>query len=110
MAMAEYNITIEAHSDYSRSFQIKVDGTPLDLSGYSFAAQIREHHTSPDSVDFTVNIVDAPTGVIAMSLTDEVTGTLEPGTQYYDLVMTGSDSRKQRLLGGRAFVKAGITR
>lgn len=110
MAMAEYNITIEAHSDFSRSFQIRLDGAPLDLSSNTFAAQIREHHTNSVATDFTVVVVDPETGLIAMSLTDIQTAALEPGTQYYDLVMTGSDNRKQRLLGGKAFVKAGITR
>lgn len=110
MTAAVYNITINAHSDFSRTFQLTEDDVAVDLTDYSFAGSIREHHTSTDSVDFTTTVSDAAQGLYNISLTDVQTGAMTPGKYLYDIVMTQSDGKKIRLLQGEAVVKAGITR
>ena len=110
MAAAVYNITIDAQSDFSRTFQVNESGTPVNIAGYSFAAQIREHFTHTAFVAFTTEIVNDTQGLFGISLTDDVTAQLTPGKQYYDIVMTDADGRKTRLLQGDALVSWGITR
>jgi len=110
MSAAQYNITVEKEVDYSRTFQIKRDEIIIDLDGYSFASQIRTHHTDGDSTAFTCTITDSDQGLVRLSLTDTQTAALEGGTQYWDLVMTDDSGIKTRLLEGKCFVKNGITR
>lgn len=111
MAAAQYNITIDAQSDFSRTFAVEEPaGTPVDITGYSFTAQIREHFTQSEHTDFTTSIVDASQGLFKIVLTDTVTGAMSPGKQYYDIVMTSNTGEKTRLLQGDANIAWGITR
>ena len=110
MTAAVYGITIEQYADFNRSFQITDAGEPVDLTGYQFAAQVRERSQSTDSVPFTVVITDAATGVINISMSDAVTATLDPGDQVYDVVMTTNSGTDIRLLQGVATITAGVTR
>tara|TARA_R110000796_G_scaffold199418_2_gene315607 strand:+ start:249 stop:581 length:333 start_codon:yes stop_codon:yes gene_type:complete len=110
MAAAVYNITIDAQADFARTFEVSEAGVALDITGYTFAAQVREHFHSTDSTAFTTQIVDGPTGLFSISLTDTVTAAMTYGKQYYDIVMTDVAGDKQRLLQGEALVAWGITR
>jgi len=108
--MSTYNITINKHSDFARSFQIKEDDVVLDLTNHSFAAQVRKHPTDSDATTFTVTVTDAAQGTLQIKLTDTQTAAMSAGTQYWDIVMTDDNNLKTRLLEGKAFVKDGVTR
>ena len=110
MSAAQYNIQIEKYADFSRGFQVKEDDVVVDLTGYSFASEVREHPVSDDSTAFTTTIVDAAQGLFNVNLTDQQTAALEAGTQYYDIVMTDPVGNKTRILAGKAFISAGVTR
>lgn len=110
MAAAVYNITIDAQADFSRSFEVSESGVPIDISGYTFTAQIREHFHSTDATDFTTTITNAANGLFSISLTDTTTAGMAYGKQYYDIVMTDTTGNKTRLLQGDALVAWGITR
>jgi hypothetical protein len=110
MTAAVYNITIDKEADFSRSFVIKEDAVVKDLTDHSFAAQVRTHHTDTSATSFTITITDAANGVINLAIADTVTADMEAGTSYWDLVMIDDNGLKSRLLEGKAFVKAGVTR
>jgi hypothetical protein len=107
--MAEYNITVNQHQDFARSFQLKEGGVVVDMTNYSVGGTLKKHHTSTDSVAFYGAITSAVDGLWTISLEDTVTATMAPGEWIYDVVMTRADGVKVRLLEGRAFVKAGVT-
>jgi len=110
MAAAVYNITIDAQADFGRAFEVSESGVPIDITGYTFAAQIREHFHSTTHTSFTTAITNAALGLFNISLTDTQTAALVTGKQYYDIVMTDAGGNKQRLLQGDALVAWGITR
>lgn len=110
MAAAVYNITIDAQADFSRTFEVSENSTPIDISNYTFAAQVREHFHSDTATAFSTTIIDASLGLFNISLTDTQTAGLTPGKQYYDIVMTDAGGSKTRLLQGDAQVAWGITR
>lgn len=65
------------------------DGTdPIDFSGSTFAAQVREYPDAPDivAIDWDIDDSDSATGVLVISLTAEQTAALPP-TSYWDLQM-----------------------
>ena len=59
---ATYNIVIEQHSDFSRTFKLTQDDVAVDITGYSFAGELRERYQSTTSYDFTCSIVNATDG------------------------------------------------
>ena len=107
---SEYNITINKHSDFKRTFEIREDSVILDITNYTFAGSLRENYTESTSVDFVTAITDAGAGLFTISLTDTVTAGMDPGQWVWDLVMTDTAGEKTRLMGGKAFVKQGATR
>ena len=109
MTAAQYNITVNQHSDFSRTFQVKRDGVVQDLTSYSFAGSLKKHHTETTDVDFTATITDAATGKFKIELTDTQTAGMDPGFYQYDVVMTDDAGIKTRLLEGTADVRVGIT-
>lgn len=110
MAAAVYNITIDAEADFNRSFEVSESGVPINISGYTFTAQIREHFHSTDATAFTTTVTDGPNGLFSISLSDTTTAGMAYGKQYYDIVMTDTSGSKTRLLQGDALVAWGITR
>ena len=110
MPAANYNITVDQYSDFSRSLQIKVANTVLDITGYTFAASLREKIQSTTAYNFSTAIVDAGEGVVNFSMTAAQTGAVPAGDYVWDLVMTDDSGFKTRLLQGQARVSGGVTR
>ena len=110
MSAGIYNITIEQHADFARTFQIKEDDVAKDITAHTFTAQVRERAQSSTAVDFTGTIVDAATGKFKLTLTDTQTAAMKAGDYEYDCVMEDAGGKKTRILQGIATVSAGITR
>ncbi len=110
MSAGIYNIIIEQHADFERTFQIKEDSSAKDITDHTFTAQLRERAQSSTATDFTGAIVDASDGKFKLSLTDTQTAALKAGDYEYDCIMTDAGGKKTRILQGIATVDAGITR
>jgi hypothetical protein len=106
---AVYNITVNQNADFVRSFQVKEDNVILDITNYSFSGRLKENFHHSGHTDFVTAVTDGPAGTFTVSLTDAVTGALDPGTWVYDVIMTDTGGKKTRLLQGNAFVKQGVT-
>ena len=69
MAVYVNNITINTGEYFSRDFYLdNIDGTPLNLTGYTAASQVRKH---PESVYATANFT---VGFVERANVDEGTG------------------------------------
>lgn len=110
MPAANYNITVDQHSDFSRSFSVKLNGEVQDITGYTFAAQMRERLQSDTSYDFTCLVTNALQGTFTVTMTDTQTAQIPAGEYSWDLVMTAQNGDKTRLLQGIADVSGGVTR
>lgn len=110
MSAGIYNIIIEQHADFERTFQIKENDVAKDITSHTFTAQIRERAQSSTATDFTGAIVTASEGKFKLSLTDTQTGALKAGDYEYDCIMEDAGGKKTRILQGIATVDAGITR
>lgn len=104
-----YNITINQHADFRRSFQIKKDNVILDITGYNFTARLKESFNATTHVAFTTAIENAAAGTFSIALTDAVTATMVANTWVYDIVMADASGVKTRLIQGNAFLKQGVT-
>ena len=104
------NIFIDQGADFSVTVNVAdVDGTTLDLAGYTAAAQMRKTYTSTNASATFGTVVSASDGKVTLSLTDTVTGALEPGRYVYDMTVT-SGSTTTRVIEGQAIVTPSVTR
>ena len=105
------NIFIDQGADFSVTVNVAdVDGTTLDLAGYTAAAQIRKTYGSSSvSSTFSTSIAEA-SGQVTLSLTDTQTSALDSGRYVYDLNVTSSGGQTTRVVEGQAIVTPGVTR
>lgn len=106
---ATYNITINQNADFRRAFQVKEDSVIVDITNYSFSGRLKSSFNDATYVDFTTAIDNGAQGTFSISLTDNVTADMSPGTWVYDIIMEDASVVKTRLIQGNAFLKQGVT-
>jgi hypothetical protein len=104
------NIVIDQGSTFQTSINVTdEDDQPIDLTGYSAAAQMRKHYTSSNAYSFFASI--SPTlGIVTLAMTANVTNTIAPGRYMYDCELTDSNQATTRLIEGIVTVTPGVTR
>jgi len=111
---ATRNIVLERDTDFSESLTFYSDAcfsTTLDVSDYTFQAQIRATDTSSTVIaTFTIDTTDAATGNIVLSLTAAQTLALTAGSYFWDLRCVDANSVVSRWVSGTATVAGTITR
>ena len=104
------NLVIDQGTTFSTTVTVTDDdGSPLVLSDYTGAAQLRKHYTSSNSVSFSVS-VSGLTGEITLSLTANATTSIVPGRYVYDCEITSPGGVVSRILEGIATVTPEVTR
>jgi hypothetical protein len=111
---APVNLTIEQGSTWSVSLTF-TDGNkqPIDLTLYTFTAQIRPSYSSTTvTATFTCTVTDPTHGVATLSLTSDQTAALPaPFTGQWDLWMsTTSPATALRIMAGNVTVVPRVTR
>lgn len=106
------NLIINAGANFNQEFNLVEDNdsSPLNLTGYSVAAQFRKHAGSSSKTDFTTTIVSASEGKLQISLTGAETATKKAGRYLYDIVVTNAASEKTRVVEGSVLIREGVTR
>ena len=122
MTAGNYILCIEQGADLSVDFVCSNDdGTPIDWSGFTGAAQVRKNYASPDPLaDLVVTFPHADTIRVSLPAADtETIITLPAGTTQFppsvaavwDLELTETATgRVLRLLSGQANIMLGVTR
>ena len=118
MAVA-YNVIIDQGADWFLNvYYDDPSGTPINITGYSAALQVRSLPSSTVSVltldteDGGIEITGSE-GLVAIHATAEQTGAIISGDYYYDLEITSPASPTAvvtRLIQGQAIVSAQVTR
>lgn len=106
-----YDIMLNQGETFALTLTIEEpEGTPLDITSYTFEADIKQNKTDTSAIDaFTFNIDDAPNGIVTMSLTDTETGALPAIVGFWDLLMTSDSAVKTRILEGRITITQQVT-
>ena len=111
MTARNINLVLDQGVDFEATFTIKNEnGSALNLTGYSGAAQLRKHPEASKSTAFTVTYPNRVNGQIKVAMTDTVTATIEGGRYVYDLVLTSPNDYKTRPIQGNLLVIPGVTR
>ena len=104
---ARYDIEFVAGDDYQITVKLLEDGTPIDTSGYTFKAQVRDGFYPSGSLlaDFAVNPV---AGGAELSLTDTQTRSLAAYSHLvWDVQSSSPDVRTW--LSGNVTVQPEVT-
>lgn len=93
MAVYVNNITLNTGEYFSRDFYLdNINGTPLNLTGYTAASQVRKHPESVNATaDFNVGFIDRTNGRIRVSLATEKTRLVKPGRYVWDVMFSESN-------------------
>jgi hypothetical protein len=113
MSAGAYELNIEQGVDrvIEITLKDKATGLALDLTGWTFAMQIREKYTSATVLYApAVSIFNALGGVIRITLTDTDTAALPAKALVYDLEGVRPDLTRIRILKGPAIVDPEVTR
>ncbi len=100
MSAANYNLSIACGEDFSFTLRVlNAFEDPVNFSGSTYIAEIREEHKKPLVAAFT--ITSQGDGTIKFSLTDDQTKLLSPTRQYkWDFFWTDSLNNVTKLLYG----------
>tara|TARA_Y100001937_G_scaffold73700_1_gene100248 strand:+ start:487 stop:1464 length:978 start_codon:yes stop_codon:yes gene_type:complete len=111
MAVYVNNITLNTGEYFSRDFYLdNIDGTPLDLTGYTAASQMRKHPESVNATaDFNVGFIDRANGRIRVSLATTTTRLVKPGRYVWDVMFTDSSNKKSIVIEGNVLATPDIT-
>jgi hypothetical protein len=98
-------------TDFSTGITLYADNgiLPLDLTGYSFKAQMRKSYSSSTAYTFTCTIGSPTTGQIILTMDSAVTTTVKSGRYLYDIEMVDSTGYKSRPVEGVVIVSPQIT-
>lgn len=113
MAAKNYPMVVPQGTTFSRTFEVAIDGTPWDFTGYTAAMQVR---ASFDSVDAVLTLTDEDgitigEGSFEVMIPADVTEEIAAGSYVYDLEVTSAGGEVTRLLPTAPFVVTpGVTR
>jgi hypothetical protein len=114
MAAGELNLAVEQGTTFSQTLTWKIDGTAVNLTGYTARMQARDDVTSSTTI---LSLTQAAgltlggvAGTIIIALTATQTAALVAGNYVYDLELASSGGVVTRLVQGTLAVSAEVTR
>jgi len=110
-----YNVEIDQGADWFMDVNYdNPNGTPVNLTGYTSALQLRSLPSDPDAVLSLSTgsgiTITGLTGLVAIRATATQTRAIDEGIYYYDLEITSPSGIVTRLVQGQAAVSAEVTR
>lgn len=110
-APAAFDFPITQGESFRMELALDIGGTPLDLTGATFAGQIRREARAAESLAaFAFEIGDAAGGKVVAQLSPATTAALPIGRLVYDWWMTSAHSVVTPLCAGAAQVHGRVTR
>ena len=104
------NLFIDQGATYATTLKLTdSDGTAINLTGYSAAAQMRKHFTSSNSVSFSTTLQEQ-SGNLILELSANTTANIVAGRYVYDVELTDGQGRISRIVEGIVTVNPNVTR
>lgn len=109
------NIVIHTGTDFTQTFVFENESSnsPLDLTGYTGSGQIKKYDSSSKAADFTLdfgNATQRQNGRLVISMSDAVTSDIKAGRYFYDIRLTSSAGKIEKVVEGVVIVKQAVTR
>ena len=105
----KYNIVADQGATFNLNFTVQTDGTPWDLTGYTFAMQVRRSTSSSTTLLNLTSATMTSVGNVSTTVSATTMNTVPSGRWVYDIELTSSGGQVTRILEGRFIVKAQVT-
>tara|TARA_R100001510_G_C7615104_1_gene177520 strand:+ start:532 stop:873 length:342 start_codon:yes stop_codon:yes gene_type:complete len=105
-----YNMIVQRRSDHAIDLQFKdSNNTPINLTGFTVAAQVWEETRTVKYADFNVTYSSRTDGKVNIALTDTQTTTFGIDKLKYDVLLTNPSGLKEYYLEGDIKMVEGYT-
>jgi hypothetical protein len=106
----KYNIVAKQGATYNLNFTVETDGTPWDLTGYTFAMQVRRSTASTTTLLNLTSATMNSSGQVSVTVPAATMSDVPAGRWVYDIELTaGSGGAVTRILEGRFIVTPQVT-
>ena len=103
------NLIIDQGTDFTTTITVTdVDGNPVNLTGYTGAAQMRKHYSSIKSYAFNVS-ANSANGQVTLSMNAATSNTIPFGRYVYDCELL-SGNTISRIFEGIVTISPQVTR
>lgn len=111
MAVKVVNLTLEQGVDFSISLSLRLNGAPINLTGYQFFSKMRKHPGSSIYYPFNVSIIlPEAFGNIIIEMPSSINSTIPPGRYLYDLKGSNDEDNKiAKYFKGTVMVEGTLT-
>ena len=110
IAPGTYNITIQRRSDHVENIRLTDNnGTAINLTGFTVAAQVWNDDRSTKFADWTVAYTNRTNGEFSITLSSTQTTTFTPNLLAYDVLVVNGSGLKEYYLEGTIFMSEGYT-
>ena len=105
----KYNIVAEQGATFDFNFRVETDGTPWDLTGYTFAMQVRRSASSSTTLlEINAATMNSLGHVYATASATSMSA-VPAGRWVYDVELTSPGDQVTRILEGRFIVTPEVT-
>jgi len=101
---------IEQGSTFTRTMSVESNKTPVNLTGYTLAGQLRKGYSASESINFDIEVINALIGKIKISLTSSTTSALIYNKYVYDIEIADPTGVVSRILEGSMTLSLNVTR
>jgi len=106
-----YDLRIDQGATLALEIECRDDlGQPMDLSGYTAAAQIRYRHSDPDPAAVFMPAMNEEPGLLSLKLTAGQSTALSRPYGVWDCELTAPDGTVQRLAEGKVTISPEVTK
>jgi hypothetical protein len=105
----KYNIVAEQGATFNLNFRVETDGTPWNLTGYTFAMQVRRSTSATTTLLNLTSATMTSVGHVTATVNATTMSGIPAGSWVYDIELTSSGGQVTRILEGRFIVTAQVT-
>jgi hypothetical protein len=105
----KYNIVAEQGATFNLNFRVETDGTPWNLTGYTFAMQVRRSSAATTTLLDITSATMTSVGHVSVTVSAATMADVPAGRWVYDIELTSSGAEVTRILEGRFIVTAEVT-
>ena len=106
------DLTIDQGTDFESTFDlVQDDGTPIDVTGYTFSGQVRKTYYSTNTAAiFTVSVINPFSGNTVLKIDAANTSNIPAGRYVYDIKMIDTANTTTMVVEGIITVTPQVTR
>jgi hypothetical protein len=105
----KHNIVAEQGATFNLNFRVETDGTPWNLTGYTFAMQVRRSTSASTTLLNITSATMTSVGRVSATVNAATMSDVPAGRWVYDIELTSSGGEVTRILEGRFIVTAEVT-